>query len=179
MNFPHGFQKRLANFVRPLYAGKDTMHDLSHIDRIRRVAFRLSQRLECDRDLLEAVVCLHGVIWSHEVEIREFLLRDGLSVSEADVLVSAAWGSQKDRSAQSAEGRLLHDAHLLEGDENFLITKTLVTGSARGQPLSETISYFEDHLLGQYRCYDAENQAEYERRERIAFDFIAKLKAAL
>jgi uncharacterized protein len=87
--------------------------------------------------------------------------------------------SQKDSSPQSNEGKVLHDAHLLEGDENFIITKVLVTGSARGQSLEDTINYYQEKLHGRHHCCFVQNQDEYEKREKIVFKYLTKLKSEL
>jgi uncharacterized protein len=168
----------LLHFVSPLYAHKDTMHDLSHIERVRRRALELSRGRACDEQLLSLAVCLHGVIYSHEREIRALLAEYDVSEDDVERLVAVAWESQKESPPETMEGMILHDAHLLEGDENFLITKTLVTGSARGQSLAQTVAYFDAHV-GQHRCCLPENQRELERREAIAREYMGKLRAEI
>jgi len=37
------------------------------------------------------------------------------------------------------EGKILHDAHMIEGGKIYLIVKSLITGSVRGQTLEQTI----------------------------------------
>ena len=175
MRLSDGFESRIVDFATPLYASKDIMHDMTHIERVRRVALRMAERTRCDRQMVSLVAYLHGVIWSHERQIRSLLDQHGLSDIDAERLINAAWESQKDHPAETVEGQLLYDAHLLEGDENFIITKTLVTGTARGQSLAATVSYFEEHL-GRHRCFFPENQGEYERREWIASEYFSKLK---
>jgi uncharacterized protein len=114
----------------------------------------------------------------HESRIRQLFRDHGIMESTMNRVIEVAKESEKDASPATVEGRLLHDAHLLEGDENFLITKSLVTGSARGQSLAETLAYLETYL-GKHRCCSEQNQAEYERRVQIARTFIAKLKPEL
>ena len=154
------------------------MHDATHIRRVTRRALELAESYPCNVQLLRVAAQLHGIVKSHEFAIREFLIDHGATADEIDHVIEAARESEKESEPRSREGRLLHDAHLLEGDENFLITKSLVTGSARGQSLAETIAYLETHLDA-YRCCLAENQIEYERRVQIARRFLALLKAEL
>lgn len=55
----------------------------------------------------------------------------------------------------------------------------LVSGTARGQTLEETIAYMEANVLGKYRCVLPEAQRAYEEKERFAREFLADLKANL
>jgi len=171
-------QHELIGFVAGFYKGKDTMHDWTHVERVRKRALQFSETKPCDLHLLSTAACLHGVISSHEDKIRVFLVDRGVPQADVDRLVSVAWESQKETAPESIEGQLLHDAHLLEGDANFVLTKTLVTGSARGQTLAETLAYFEANV-GRCRCFFPDNQREYARREDIAREYLAKLKAEL
>ena len=168
----------LQAFLEPLHVGADTMHDASHIRRVSRRATEFAKHYPCNVGVLRLAVQLHGLVNSHELAIREFLAGRGVAPGEINQVIEAARESEKDSEARTPEGKLLHDAHLLEGDENFLITKSLVTGSARGQTLAETIAYLEAHLDA-YHCCLPTNQLEYERRVRIARRFVASLKAEL
>jgi uncharacterized protein len=181
MGTPSGLDRiepLLEAFLEPLYARKDTMHDWSHIRRITARAVELAQRLPCDSQLLRIAARLHGVVPEHEPTVRRLLIEHAVPKDAVDRIIEVALESDKAATPRTLVGKLLHDAHLLEGDENFLITKSLITGSARGQSLSETVAYLEDHL-GAYQCYLPENQAEYERRVGIARTFLAKLKPEL
>jgi len=171
-------QQELTTFVEGLYTGKDTMHDWTHVERVRKRALEFSESKPCNIQLLSTAACLHGVISSHEDQIRAFLADRGLQQANIDRIVSVARESQKDTAPESVEGQLLHDAHLLEGDTNFMLTKTLVTGSARGQTLAETLVHFEANVV-RFHCFFPENQREAARREEIAREYLAKLKAEL
>jgi uncharacterized protein len=131
----------VEEFVRKDYEAKDVMHNLSHIRRILRVAQRLAHDHDCDSELLMLGAYFHGIIYFKENEAREFLKGEGLSRERIDKAVQIAWDSQKGSEPETAEGTILHDAHLIEGGKTFLITKSLVTGTALGQTLEEMISY--------------------------------------
>ena len=176
---PSEIVDRLLEFVAPLYANKDTMHDLSHIRRIHRKAIELAENINCDPQALEIAAILHGVIHCQEDSIRQFLLNIGLKKAEVENFIGISLDSQKESSPKSNEGKILHDAHLLEGDKNFIITKVLVTGSARGQTLEETINYYQEKLHGRHHCCYAHNQDAYEKREKIAYEYLEKLKSEL
>ena len=166
-------------FVQEDYESKDMMHDLSHIRRILRVAERLAQAHACDSELLMLGAYFHGVIYSKENDVRDFLKGKGVSQGRIEKAVQIAWESQNGSEPETAEGTILHDAHLIEGGKTFLITKSLVTGTARGQTLEETISYIEQNILGKFKCYLPEAQEIYEEKEEFARDFLADLKGNL
>lgn len=165
--------------MRTDYEVKDVMHNLSHIRRILREAQKLAQTYACDSELLMLGAYFHGIIQSKENAVREFLKEKGMSQMRIDNAVQIAWDSQKESEPKTAEGTILHDAHLLEGGKTFLITKSLVTGTARGQSLEETISSIEKNTLGKYKCYLPEAQKIYEEKERFVKDFLADLKSNL
>jgi uncharacterized protein len=166
----------VEEFVRKDYETKDAMHDLSHIRRILRTAQKLTKNHVCDNEFLTLGAYFHGLIRFKEPEIRDFLSGNDLTAAKIDKVVQIAWESQKEAEPQSIEGRILHDAHLIEGGKTFLITKSLVTGSARGQSLEETIAYLESHILGKHRCYLSEAQQMYEEKEKFAREFLNDLK---
>ncbi|MFC1494336.1 hypothetical protein ACFL6W_03555 [Thermodesulfobacteriota bacterium] len=92
---------RLLEFVTPLYANKDTMHDLSHIRRIHRKAIELTKDVDCDPQSLEIAAILHGIIHCQENSIRQFLLDTGLEEAKVEKLISISLDSQKDSSVLS------------------------------------------------------------------------------
>lgn len=165
----------VEEFVHQDYEAKDVMHNLSHIRRILRVVQRLVQDT-CDSELLMLGAYFHGIIYYKENDVREFLKRKGISQDRIDKAVQIAWESQKESKPETVEGIILHDAHLIEGGKTFLITKSLVTGTARGQTLEETISYIERNILGKFKCYLPEAQKIYKKKERFAKCFLANLK---
>ena len=169
----------VEEFVQKDYEAKDVMHNLSHIRRILRSAQRLAQNHPADSELLMLGAYFHGVIYSKENDVRDFLKNKNISQDRIDKVVQIAWESQKESEPQTAEGTILHDAHLVEGGKTFLITKSLVTGTARGQSLEETIAYFEQNISGRHRCYLPEAQNLYEEKEQFAKDFLADLKGHL
>jgi len=173
-----GIEPLLHAFLAPLHMRADTMHDANHTRRVTRRALEFAEGYPCELAVLRVAAQLHGIVKSHELEIREFLAGHGVAEDEIDQVIEVARESEKEAEPRTREGQLLHDAHLLEGDENFLITKSLVTGSARGQSLAETVAYLEAHL-GEYRCCLPAHQLEYERRLDIARRYVALLKPEL
>ena len=171
----------LETLVRPFYDQKDTMHDWSHI---KRCAFSSGQVIEknkakCDLAVLTGGLILHGVIYENgmEVKVLEYLNIKGCPQEIAKKIVLVAWDSQKDSRPETLEGGILHDAHLLEGDDNFIITKALVTGTARGQKLQQTVDYFFKNIADLDPAFYFEtSKSDYAFRLKKAVDFFSGLK---
>jgi uncharacterized protein len=171
--------EELENFVKPFYNQKDIMHNLSHIRRILKIAKTLSKKYKIDKEVLIYGAYFHGIIYSKEEEIKKFLKTKEIPNEKIDKIVIAAWESQKDSKPKTIEGKILHDAHLIEGGKTFLIVKSLITGTIRGQTLEETISYIEENLIGKFKCYLPEAQKIYKEKERFTKEFLKDLKKNL
>jgi len=169
----------IEEFVRPDYADRDIMHNLEHIRRVQDLAHQIGEGHNYDSYLLMLGIYLHGIVYYKEDEIREFLQSKQLAQELIDRAIQIAWESQTDSTPQSIEGMLLHDAHLLEGGRTFIIVKSLVTGTARKQSLEETISFIEQKVLGQFKCYLPEAQKLYEQKEAFAQEFVRDLRRNL
>ena len=169
----------VEEFLRSDYERKDIMHNLSHVRRILREAQRLAENRICDSELLMIGAYFHGIIYDKETQARKFLKNKAVPDERIEKAMRIAWESQKESEPETIEGKILHDAHLIEGGRTFLITKSLVTGTLRGQTLEDTISYIERNILGKYRCHLPEAQKIYEQKERFAADFLAGLKSSL
>ncbi len=166
-------------FVRSDYANRDLMHNLSHIRRIRKLATEIAQSYEHSSQLLNLGAYFHGNISFREAEIGQFLKDKQLQENEIDRVIQVAWESQKESDAQTIEGKILHDAHLLEGGKTFAIVKSLVTGTARGQSLEETLQYIEQQILGKFMCYLPELQSLYAEKEEYTQLFLQDLRSNL
>ncbi len=168
--------EEIEAFVESDYADRDIMHNLSHIHRLLKVATELAKNYDPDPQLLKLGAYFHGNIAVKAAEIRQFLKDQQLQQEEVDLVVQVAWESQKDTPAKTIEGKILHDAHLLEGGKTFMITKSLVTGTARGQSLEETLHYLEKKILGKFKCYLPESQKRYAEKEEYTRLFLKDLK---
>jgi len=154
----------IRKYVQPFYENKDIMHDFTHIERIKYALIELTKKtkLNFDSELAEIALYFHGIIYSHEQLIRNFLTEKKLPSEEIELIIKIAWESQKENKPTTNEGLILHDAHMLEGGRNFEIVKSLITGSVRGQSLKETMNYIEKNLLEKGQCYTKEGIKQYE-----------------
>ncbi|MDX9690695.1 MAG: hypothetical protein RBT70_09610 [Alphaproteobacteria bacterium] len=166
------------------YDRKDTMHDWSHIRRCYIAALNVveSNPTEYDAIALVGGLILHGVIYEDGMEDRvyKYLASKGASDDLAKKMIHVAWDSQKESRPETIEGGILHDAHLLEGDKNFLITKILVTGTARGQKLDQTVNYFFKNVrnLNPLFYFQASSE-EYRLRLERAIGYFTELQESI
>lgn len=171
----------LLSFVTPYYENKDIMHNLSHIERVLRYVDKLLEagRYHVNEDILTYSAYFHGFIYSSEDCIVEWLKMQQVPNDIIQKIITAAWESQKDEEAVTLEGKILHDAHMIEGGKTYLIVKSLITGSVRGQTLEQTIKYMEDNVLDKRVCYLPEAQYIFTQQQQYAKSFIGDLKEGL
>ncbi|NHN33368.1 hypothetical protein [Paenibacillus agricola] len=171
----------LVEFVSPFYTNKDIMHDLSHIERMINSTNKLLKYYPeiTDTDLIYYGCYFHGFIYLREDLIRDYLEKQGLGEEKVGKIVKTSWESQKDKIPETLEGKLLHDAHMIEGGKTYLIVKSLCTGTARGQSLEQTLDYFENYVIGKGECYLPEAQAIFFEMQEFANAFIRDLREGL
>ena len=171
----------LRKFVYPFYQNKDIMHDLSHVERVLITLGGLIKYIDgnYDYEVIKYAAYFHGFIYSEEELIKKWLKEEGLEEAKIEKIIKVAWESQKEKSAETLEGKLLHDAHMIEGGEVFLITKSLITGSVRGQMLEQTIKYIENNILGKGICYFEKTQQIHKKAQEYTRQFLNQLKKEL
>ncbi len=174
-------KEKLIEFVTPYYKNKDIMHNLSHIERVLKYVEKLvkSTDYKVDMDILIYGAYFHGFIYNSEKNIIQWLQSQNMSRSMIKKIINASRESQKDEEAITIEGKILHDAHMIEGGKTYLIVKSLITGSVRGQTLEETIKYIEDNVLGKGTCYLPKAKMIYREQQEFAKAFIYDLKVGI
>jgi len=169
-------EEKLKEFVKPYYESKDVMHNLSHVLRILREAEKLAKNYDVNKELLKYGAYLHGIVPKHEKAVKQFLKKQGLSEQRIKQIIQVARESHKEAEPKTIEGRILHDAHLIEGGKTFMVVKSLITGALRGQTLQETIKYIENNLLGKFHCYLPEAKKLFKEKENFTREFLKELK---
>ena len=144
----------LAAFCAPYYADKDIMHNLWHIELTEKWVRKLIDlgNYKPDQELLTYALYFHGFIYSNEPAIRRWLTAQNFPPERIEKIVKIAWESQRPEIPETLEGKILHDAHILEGGKTYLVTKTLITGSVRGQNLRDTLNYLQTHVIDRNHC---------------------------
>lgn len=145
----------LRKFIEPYYVDKDIMHNMWHIELVEKQMNRIIQlgQYDINREYLSLALAFHGFIYKDETKIKKWLKNNGYSQDDIKCIVKIAWESQRPETPKTLEGKILHDAHVLEGGKTYTVVKTLITGSVRGQSLTETLDFMKKNVLGANKCY--------------------------
>ena len=147
--------KKVIEFVKPYYENKDIMHNMWHMELVKKKIDEVISisNYKINYEYLILAMYFHGFIYSDEKKIRNWLKENKYDDNEIDKIVKIAWESQRNEIPETIEGKILHDAHVLEGGKTYLMVKTLITGSVRGQTLKETLEYMNKSVLNKNKCY--------------------------
>jgi uncharacterized protein len=170
--------EKAKEFVMPYYLEKDIGHDFSHIERVLKLAVKIAERYAVDNELLTLGAYFHGVIHLDEEKVIKFLRDKKVPGERILKIVQVAWDSQRDRTPVLLEGKILHDAHFLEGGKTFFVAKTIIIGASKGESLQEII----EHMTPPPEVPKSalpELQAEYDEKDRFTRDFIKNLSEYL
>lgn len=148
-------RNELRKFIEPYYVDKDIMHNMWHIELVEKQMNRIIElgRYDINREYLSLALAFHGFIYKDETKIKKWLKNNGYSQEDIKCIVKIAWESQRPEIPKTLEGKILHDAHVLEGGKTYTVVKTLITGSVRGQTLEETLKFMEKDVLNANKCY--------------------------
>ena len=175
-------EQSLIEFSAPYYADKDIMHNMWHIELVKKMVDKIISlgNYEVNRELLLFATYFHGFIYRDEECIKSWMRDQGYNADFISQVVQVAWESQRKEVPETLEGKILHDAHVLEGGKTYLIVKTLITGSVRGQSLTDTLGYMKNHVLDANVCYLPETiplcSEMNEYANRFFFDLMEGIK---
>ncbi|HBF34625.1 TPA: hypothetical protein DDW35_08670 [Candidatus Sumerlaeota bacterium] len=168
----------LREFVNPQYGDKDSLENLDHVKRIITQARSLAEaeNLEIDDNIIVFGAYLHELIFINETEIRDFLFSIGLEREFVIKVMKTAWESGKEAKPETTEGALLHDAHLIEGGQEYQVAKWLVHGAAQGQSLNYILDLMEHRVIGKYTCTTEAAQKIYADIEKHRLHFVQAVR---
>lgn len=174
-------EKALLEFVEPYYADKDIMHNMWHIELVERMVEKILSvsNYEVEKECLKLATYFHGFIYRDEERVKQWMRAQNYDEEMISKTVQVAWESQRSEIPETIEGKILHDAHVLEGGKTYLVVKTLITGSVRGQTLRETLDYMEKNVLDQNKCYLPETIPLCEEMNAFTNRFFADLKTGV
>lgn len=170
-------EKEILAFVHPYYVTKDIMHDMWHIELVKKMIDKILSisHYEVDKESLLLATYFHGFIYSDEDKIKQWLATHEFKKDQISKNIKISWESQREEIPETIEGKILHDAHVLEGGKTYLILKTLITGSVRGQSLMETMNYMEKNVLNKNVCYLPETIPLCEEMNKFTNEFFEEL----
>ena len=152
-----------------------------HIELVIKMVDRILSisNYDVDKECLTLATYFHGFIYSDEKRIKKWLIEQGYDKRKIAKIINIAWESQRSEIPKTIEGKILHDAHILEGGKTYVIVKTLITGSVRGQSLAETLDYMEENVLNKNNCYLPETTPLCDEMNRYTNGFFADLKEGI
>ncbi len=171
----------LLEFVKPYYVDKDIMHNMWHIELVQKMVNRILSHCDyiIDEECLKLATYFHGFVYKDEERIKQWMLEQNYNTETISKTIKIAWESQRSETPETIEGKILHDAHILEGGKTYLIVKTLITGSVRGQSLIETLDYMEKNVLNQNNCYLPETISLCDEMNNYTNKFFNDLKEGI
>ena len=165
--------EKIMEFIKPYYENKDIMHNMWHIELVKKKLDEIISisNYKINYEALILAMYFHGFIYNEEEKIRDWLKDNNYSQEEIDLIVKIAWESQRNEVPETIEGKILHDAHVLEGGKTYLVIKTLITGSVKGQSLKETLNYMKENVLDKNNCYLKETIPLCEEMNKYTDEF--------
>lgn len=170
----------IIEFSRPFYENKDPAHNFLHADKVYKLAKKIAQEVKIEHNNIY-LVCgafFHGFDKKYEQKIVDFLLKNSVQEKEISLITQVAKETHNDTAAFSNEGKILHDAHLLEGGSYSIVIKSIITGISRGWTQKRIAAYIENKV-GLFQCNFPYTQKIYKKRERIALKFADQMKGYL
>lgn len=167
----------IMKFIEPYYEGKDIMHNMWHIELVERQMKKVIElgKYSINYEHLYLALGFHGFIYREEQKIKEWLHIQGYSDEAIENIIKISWESQRPEIPETLEGKILHDAHVLEGGKTYTVVKTLITGSVRGQSLEETLDFLKKNVLGVNKCYLPETIKLCDEMNAFTADFYNQL----
>ena len=173
----------IREFVEDIYQKNERglIHGVEHTERLVKDATKLARPYigEFDAEVLELAGMIHGVIHYGEEGIRKWLEEQGLDIDRVDRVISVAWESQAKSIPVSLEGKILHDAHYIEGGKEFHVLKPIIVGSEMGQSLDKTIEFIKSSIMESPTYYLRESQQLFEEIHQYTQEFVSNLEKQL
>jgi uncharacterized protein len=167
--------ERTKKFVMPFYDKKDIGHNFTHIERIIKQAMIIKSNYPVDEELLMLGAYFHGLIYRDKKKSREFLRNQNVPEDRINKIVQVAEDSQRDSTPILLEGKILHDAHFLEGGKAFFVTKAIMIGASKGESLQEMLEHVKIPPKVPKSALP-ELQVEYDEKDRFTREFIDSIR---
>lgn len=170
------------DFVKPFYAGKDSVHDFRHIERIisrlTPLSEGIAQSIRTDR--LFFLACFHGLGKQLSgnpefcTQVRIFL--NSLDWSKEDIEEAFQSLFRHLSNPQSIEEKIDHEANCVETLGAFGIAKAFTTGGAKGQSIEETVNIFEHQHLDKVVFQTPAGKQLAGERKTYTKEFLRRLR---
>ena len=136
-------------YIRELFAGEASGHDVWHTLRVCRLAARLARAEGADEDLCQLAALLHDAddaklfpeTAAEQRHARDFLSRHGLPQAEIDrichIIAQVSFKGTDSVVPDSLEGKCVQDADRLDAIGAIGIARTFAFGGSRGRAIYE------------------------------------------
>jgi uncharacterized protein len=143
--------KKLIDFVSPFYDDKDVLHGIEHIERMLYTAKEIieAENLDIDFSIIIYGAYFHGLASQIMADIESYLVEHQLPSRVLPIATESLGKSV----AETQEGKVLSDAHTLEGGEYMGYLKPLLTGTYMHQSLDDTFTFIENNILDKGSVY--------------------------
>ena len=144
-------------YIRNLFRGNADGHGFDHSLRVWRNAMMIAEGENCDPRIVSLAALLHDAddykLFATEdnANARKFLDAHGVAREDADRICAAinivSFSKNRGRRPETAEGRMVQDADLLDALGAVGIARTFAFGGSHGRPPEDSIAHFHEKLL--------------------------------
>lgn len=164
--------RKIEKFVKSLYKDKDSMHNLSHIRRIKQKTNLLKKDYKLvDKDLLNFLIYFHGLkkwVKNHKTKV----LGLGFTTKHIRSLI------RKTDAPIKKEEKIVCDANMLENVGNFGIKKAKILAREFNQTPKETLSLAKK-FQKKYKFYTKTGKTLGKKGLAIKKKWIDKMESKL
>ena len=177
----HKLAEEIVPFAKSFYDQRDSLHGWQHAERILYWAKKIWKNYlgSIDRGLIYIGAMLHGPINDDRDSVKTWLISLDLPSKTVSRIINIADESQSKSVPESLEGKILHDAHTIEGGAYFRFLKPLLTGTHMQQPLDATLEFIEHNVVDKGYVYLLESEAFLAEQELMAAKLLKELKTEL
>lgn len=137
--------QKTEQFVKELHSGDASGHDWFHIDRVRKLALKLSEHEGGNKFIIEMAALLHDVaddkLFGSEEEglqkIKDFLMNNSIATSEMEQIIyivqNISFKGGNGSRIKSLEGQIVQDADRLDAIGAIGIARTFAYGGNKGR----------------------------------------------
>ncbi|MBR9704110.1 hypothetical protein GOV12_01755 [Candidatus Pacearchaeota archaeon] len=133
-------EKEIAEFVKPLYSNKDSMHNFKHILRIKkRVSLYKNDYNNINEQKLIFLIYFHG-LKNYVKEHKNEIIRMGFPNDWITAL------NRHTKNPISIEEKLVSDANLWEAVGKFGVKKSIQVGKERNRTMKDTLKFMYNNI---------------------------------
>lgn len=158
-------KKETIQFLKPIYAKRDSMHNFAHIIRIKsKVKLFRKPYKKIDENLLDFLIYFHGMT---AILSKKEIIKLGFSEKYCALLM------RHTKNPRKIEEKLVSDANLTESVGKFGIKKCLRVGKERGSTREEATIFMQKHLPN-IKFYTRFGKIEGKKGIKICKEFLKK-----